>query len=311
MAGEMPGSPHIAVAAGLPFVPGPGTFHPMTMKLRARLEEALGSAPGRLHPLSGGSVAAVYRVDLSDGRRLVAKVDPGPEARLSVEGRMLRHLREATGLPVPGVVHASDTLLVLDFVENDGRSTPAGEEEAAELVAALHDHTAPAYGFDHDTLIGGLPQPNPRRSSWVEFFAEERLLFMGALCVEAGRMEPATLRDVETLCGRLAAYLDPAPPALIHGDLWGGNVLWHQGRVAAFLDPALYYADPEIELAFTTLFTTFGEAFHTRYHELRPLRPGFHEVRRDLYNLYPLLVHGRLFGGSYLGAVKRTLRRFV
>jgi fructosamine-3-kinase len=283
----------------------------MSMEVRTRIEEALGSAPRLLHPLPGGSVAAVYRVDLADGRRLVAKFDPGPDARLATEGQMLRHLKKVGGIPVPGVHHAEDSLLIMDFVESDGRSTPAGEEEAAELVAGLHGHGAPAYGFAYDTLIGGLPQPNPWTTSWIDFFARDRLLFMGARCVEAGRMEPGTLRALETLCGRLGDYLEPAPPALIHGDLWGGNVLWHQGRVAAFVDPALYYADPEIELAFTTLFTTFGPAFHARYHELRPLRPGFHQVRKDLYNLYPLLVHVRLFGGSYLAAVKRTLGRFV
>ncbi len=71
------------------------------------------------------------------------------------------------------------------------------------------------------------------------------------------------------------------------------------------------WTDAEIELAFSTLFGTFGEAFFDRYHEIRPLRPGFFEVRRDLYNLYPLLVHTRLFGGGYAASVERTLARLV
>jgi fructosamine-3-kinase len=76
------------------------------------------------------------------------------------------------------------------------------------------------------------------------------------------------------------------------------------------VDPALYYADPEIELAFATLFNTFGEAFFARYNEHRPIQPGFFEARRDLYNLYPLLVHVRLFGCSYLASIEETLKRF-
>ena len=95
--------------------------------------------------------------------------------------------------------------------------------------------------------------------------------------------------------------------ALIHGDVWTTNVLARAGRITAFLDPAIYYADPEIELAFIGLFGTFGRAFHEAYHSLRPIAPGFFEERRDLYNLYPLLVHVRLFGGSYVGQVERTL----
>lgn len=116
---------------------------------------------------------------------------------------------------------------------------------------------------------------------------------------------------IEALCARLGEWLEePARPSLIHGDLWGGNVLAADGRISGFIDPAIYYADPEIELAFTTLFGTFGDAFFRRYGELRPLRARFFEERRDLYNLYPLLVHVRLFGGEYVSQVEAILRKF-
>ena len=115
-----------------------------------------------------------------------------------------------------------------------------------------------------------------------------------------GRLAPASFGRLEKLCARLGDWIEePAQPSLIHGDLWDGNILVADGRIAAVLDPAIYYADREIELAFTTLFGTFGEAFFARYGELRPIAPGFFEARRELYNLYPLLVHATLFGGGY------------
>jgi fructosamine-3-kinase len=116
---------------------------------------------------------------------------------------------------------------------------------------------------------------------------------------------------LEKFAGRLPDFL-PAEsrPSLIHGDMWTGNVLCHGGRIAGFVDPAIHYADAEIELAFATMFGTFGDAFFGRYAERRPLRPGFFEERRELYNLYPLLVHARLFGGHYAAQVERTLSRF-
>ena len=126
-----------------------------------------------------------------------------------------------------------------------------------------------------------------------------------------GRLPGAVLSRLHALAGRLDKWLaEPERPSLIHGDMWGGNVLCRDGRISGFVDPAIYYADPEIELAFSTMFGTFGDAFFGPYRELRPMASGFFEERRHLYNLYPLLVHVRLFGGAYAGQVERTLGRF-
>lgn len=260
-------------------------------------------------PLGGGCVGRVYRVDLADGNSVVAKIG-GADSGLAVEGFMLRYLARA-GLPVPEVLHADDRLLLMGFVATDGGLTAAAEADAAELLARLHSVTAEGFGFERSTRIGGLVQPNPWTPGWIDFFAEHRLLAMGRRALEARRLPPRLMGRIESLAGRLGRWLaEPAAPSLIHGDVWGGNVLARGGRIAAFVDPAIYFADSEIELAFATLFGTFGRPFFDRYHALRPLRPGFFEERRDLYNLYPLLVHVRLFGGSYVGEVERTLERF-
>ena len=252
----------------------------------------------------------VYGLVLPDGQKLVAKVG-GADARLSLEGWMLRTLRARSALPVPAVIYESDALLVMERLESGGSLSDSAEHHAAELIAALHDVTADTFGLERDTLIGGLHQPNTSSRRWLPFFRDHRLWYMAGEAVRAGMLSGATHRRVETLCGKLDEWIgDAAAPSLIHGDLWGGNLLAAHGRITGFIDPAIYYADPEIELAFTTLFGTFGDAFFRRYSELRALRAGFFEERRDLYNLYPLLVHVRLFGGSYVHQVEATLRRF-
>jgi len=281
----------------------------MTPDLAARIEAALGRRPRRRARMSGGCIAEIYRVDL-DGETVVAKLGRAPGA-LPTEAYMLRYLRQHSALPVPDVLYVDDDLLVMSFIAGGDPLDDSAERHAAELLAALHDVSGPSFGLERDTLIGGLHQPNPPTGSWLEFFRDQRLLYMAREAHDAGRLPAATLRRVETLAGRLDRWLEePARPSLIHGDMWGGNVLSKGGRIVGFVDPAIYYADPEIELAFSTLFSTFGDAFFARYRELRSLRPGFFEERRDLYNLYPLLVHTRLFGGSYAGAVGRTLDRF-
>lgn len=279
------------------------------------IEERIGAAVGArvvgARPLSGGCVGDVRLVSIEDGTRVVAKIGRGDDAGLDTEGWMLRYLSERTSLPVPRVLHTSHELLVMEHLPGRASFDESAERHAAELLAALHGVRGETFGLERDTLIGGLPQPNPPSEVWVPFFAKHRLVEMGAQAAKAGRLPARTLERVRRLAERLDRWLEePAAPGLIHGDVWSGNVLAENGRVTGFLDPAIYYADPEIELAFITLFGTFGGAFFERYHELRPIREGFFETRRDLYNLYPLLVHVRLFGGGYLTQVERTLERF-
>ncbi len=274
----------------------------------ARIEAVTGRRVVGTRALSGGCVGEVRLATLADGGHLVAKLGPG----LEPEGWMLGYLARVSALPVPAVVHADDDLLLMEHVEASGSLSAEGEAQAADLLADLHGRRWHAFGLERDTVIGGLLQPNPPTARWLDFFRDHRLLVMAHEAHRAGRLPKAVLAGVESLAGRLDRWIDePEAPGLIHGDCWGGNVLARKGRVAAFIDPAVYYADPEIELAFGTLFGTFGDTFFRRYQDLRPIRPGFWEARRDLYNLYPLLVHVRLFGGSYVGGVERVVRRFA
>ena len=261
--------------------------------------------------MGGGCIGEVYRVELADGTTLVAKVDREGASHLEREAYMLRYLRGNSGLPVPEVYHGSETLLLMEFVEGSSRFSEEAERHAAELLAALHGITADAYGHERNTLIGSLDQPNPWTGSWINFFREHRLLYMARVVHEAGRMPAEDLKRIGRLAERLEGLIvEPEQPSLIHGDVWSANVLARGDRIAAFLDPAIYHADPEIELSFISLFDSFGEAFFERYGEIRPIRTGFFEGRRDLYSLYPLLAHVYFFGGGYLGSVRSTLRRF-
>jgi fructosamine-3-kinase len=224
---------------------------------------------------------------------------------------MLVYLSSHSKLPVPAVRHHSKNLLIMDFVAGDSTFSGTAEHHAADLLHALHSTQGPHFGLERDTLIGGLHQPNPATAKWADFFRDHRLLNMGEAAVREGSLPTPVFAQVEAFAAKVEDFLpEPAHPALLHGDVWTTNVLAKSGRIAAFIDPAVYYGHPEIELAFITLFSTFGRHFFQRYEELSPLEPGFHEERRHLYNLYPLLVHVRLFGGGYVGSVSDTLDRF-
>lgn len=282
----------------------------LTADQSARVAETTGAGVAGSRPLPGGCIAEVLRLDLAGGGHAVAKI--APRGGLSTEAFMLHTLAARSPLRVPAVLRGDDDLLLLEYLEGGGRLDQSAQEDAAARIAALHSVTGPWFGLERDTLIGPLHQPNPATDSWVDFFREHRLLYMTEVARDAGALPGRTKRLLERLAGKLDRYIEePAAPALIHGDLWSGNILASNGRITGFVDPAIYYADPEIELAFSTLFATFGEPFFRRYAELAELREGFFEVRRDLYNLYPLLVHAALFGGGYAQEVHRVAERYA
>lgn len=278
---------------------------------RGRIERAVSGKIRTIISLSGGCIGEVVRVNLENGRSVVAKLAAGEKGRLHTEGAMLAYLASHSELPVPTVLHQEPDLLIIEYIEGDSTFSVRAEQDAANQLAALHNISTARYGFETDTLIGGLKQPNPWRESWIDFFREHRLRYMAQQCVALSRLPLDFMPRIDNLCEQLVRWLiEPERPSLIHGDVWTTNVLAQNDRITAFLDPAIYYAHPEIELAFVTLFNTFGDAFFQRYHELNPIQPGFFEYRRDLYNLYPLLVHVRLFGGSYVRAVDGVLRKY-
>lgn len=285
----------------------------MAPTLSHRLEAALGSPVTEARPLGVGFGLDGAEVMLADRRHLAVKArasrSRGPS--LALEAYMLGELERLSELPVPHVHYADDDLLVMDFIATDAGGIGASvERHAGALIASLHAVPRARFGYARDTLIGPLHQPNPESARWLPFFRDHRLLFMARAAREEGALPASLMTRIERLAERIEEHLiEPAFPSLLHGDLWTGNVLVRGGKVAGFVDPAIYCGHPEIELAFSTLFGTFGTEFFAAYQERLPLQPGFFETRRDIYNLYPRLVHVRLFGASYLGGIQDCLTR--
>jgi len=254
-------------------------------------------------------------VRLSDGRRswFVKVNDAHRLAMFEAEAAGLAALAETRTIRVPRPlltgVHQGQSYIVMEHIPM-GRGSGSALAAAGERLAALHRHTADAFGWHRDNTIGSTPQPNRWHADWIDFWRHERLGFQLELAARNG-YGGALQRLGERLLEKFPALLDHAPrPSLIHGDLWGGNLAFDDQNRPVIYDPATYYADREAELAMTELFGGFGAAFYDAYQAAWPLDPGY-ASRKTLYNLYHILNHANMFGGGYLGQAQRMMERLL
>lgn len=263
-------------------------------------------------PLSGGDSDRVERVDTSRGRFVVKQAARPIPGRYAAEAAGLRALRAAASpLRVPEVIAVDDAALVLEYV------TPAAAPRDAarrlgEGLAALHRASAPRYGFELDGWCGRSPQPNPWTARWLDFYRDARLGPQLRRARESGALDASAGRRGDRLLARLDRWLDEPPggPALIHGDLWSGNLLWDAGGAPTLIDPAAAFAHPEAELGMMGLFGGFPPETFAVYEAAAGLEPGW-RGREPLYALYHLLNHLNLFGTGYRRPVLEILERFA
>jgi fructosamine-3-kinase len=269
------------------------------------VEATTGRTVRRVDPVGGGDINEAYRVQFADESFAFVKTRAGvAPGEYAAEAAGLRWLAEPGALRVPDVLGVSDTLLVLDWVDEGRRGDEAafGAGLAAVHAAGADDWGAtPAGG---PTRLGRLVLPNAPCPGWPTFYATQRLL---PLLPHAG-LSARGARAVESVCDRIADLAGPPePPARIHGDLWSGNVLWDRQGRAWLIDPAAHGGHREVDLAMLALFANPGRHFFDAYEDRHPLAPGWQD-RVPLYQLFPLLVHAALFGGGYATSAERVAR---
>ncbi len=218
----------------------------------------------------------------------------GPDPR--AEAAMLGAIRNA-GAPAPRVLAVDGATLVLEALPASGRVSSAWPSLGAAL-ARLHGATGPRYGWECGYAFGEVAIENAWSEDWPSFWAKHRLL------THVPYLPPALARRVEALAQDCANRLPVRPKAsLLHGDLWGGNVLVADGVVTGLIDPACYFGHGEVDIAMLGLFDHPSRAFFDAYGALE----AGAEDRLMIYRLWPVLVHVRLFGMSYRGMAEALL----
>jgi fructosamine-3-kinase len=263
------------------------------MKALAETAAALlGGALRNAQPIHGGCLSQIVRITLSDGREAIVKGGGAPR----IEAAMLRAIA-ASGAPAPQVFAEADDILVMEAMPANG-SLENVWESLGKALATLHAAPGSACGWADDYAFSTVVIENGWQKSWPSFWAERRLL------PNCPQVASALARRIEALALDLANRLPELPePSLLHGDLWGGNILAAGNRVTALIDPACYYGHGEVDIAMLNLFDRPSPAFYDAY---GALEPDWKE-RLIIYQLWPALVHVRLFGSGYRPMVERLL----
>ena len=278
--------------------------------VRSELAEALGASVEDGRALGGGDINDAWAVSLSDGRRVFVKTNrAAPPTMFPREAEGLAWLAEPGALRIPEVLAVSPRFLALELIE-PGRPKSDHAARLGRGLAALHASGADGFGWPRDNFIGSLPQDNGAEDDWPTFYRRRRLAPQLEMAASRGRASASMRRGLERLFARLDDLVGPAePPARLHGDLWSGNLHTAANGEPVLIDPAVYGGHREMDLAMMQLFGGFGQRVFDAYEEAAPLAEGWRE-RVLLYQLYPLMVHVNLFGGSYVGSVERALSRY-
>lgn len=251
---------------------------------------------------AGGDIHQAYRLHTNQGDYFLKRNDAASAPMFATEANSLKTLADTLSIQVPKALATgtqnNQAWLLLEYLELTSRGD---DEQRGKDLALLHHQVNPSkqFGWAEDNYIGHTLQTNTWHDDWIAFYGEVRLRPQLDLAMQRGA-QPELMSQGEQLIDNLPRFFEHYHPEAspLHGDLWGGNSAFTTDGEAVFFDPASYYGDREADLAMTELFGGFSDAFYRGYNSVFPLDAGYKQ-RKTLYNLYHILNHYNLFGGSY------------
>jgi fructosamine-3-kinase len=259
--------------------------------------------------VGGGCINDSYVIGDSTHRYFVKLNQPNLLEMFLAEAAGLAEIDQTKTILVPQPictgVNSSHSYLVLTYLDLENNNS-ASWSSLGQQLATLHQATAPQqFGWHRQNNIGSTPQINNWSDDWGQFFSKQRLGY---------QLQLAGYRNFpqgQELLAAIPKLLNHQPAvSLVHGDLWGGNAGFTTTGQPVIFDPATYYADREVDLAMTELFGGFPAAFYQGYEKVYPLATGYQQ-RKIIYNLYHILNHYNIFGGSYLSQANSSIAKIL
>jgi fructosamine-3-kinase len=276
--------------------------------------------------IGGGCINEAYTISDRQLQRYFVKINQSSGLDMfTAEAWGLREMLtiDAIKTPIPlcwGTA-GNRAFLVLSYLDLGGSGTSDSWHQMGQELAQMHHYPitldrsvgegmAPDrhYGWHINNTIGSTPQINTWESDWATFWRDRRIGYQ----IQLARRRGGDIPQGDALLAAIPSLLENhhPQPSLVHGDLWSGNASFTRDGIPVIFDPATYWGDREVDLAMTELFGGFPAAFYQGYNAVYPLDRGY-EQRKLLYNLYHILNHYNLFGGSYLSQANSTIDRLL
>ncbi|MGX4645499.1 fructosamine kinase family protein [Holzapfeliella sp. JNUCC 80] len=207
--------------------------------------------------------------------------------------------------------NGKDAFLLLEYIDH----LPHGNQyELGQALAKVHQSTSftHKFGFDSDFELGNFTGSNSWQDDWISFFIAQRFEPLRKLIIHNHNWSVELEHLYQNMLGQFKEDLasHKSIPSLLHGDLWGGNIMFDLDQHPVFIDPAVYYGDREFDIAITQVFGGFNQEFMAGYQSIWPLDEDY-EDRLIYYKLYYMMFHLSEFGAIYQPSVYRLLQQFI
>tara|TARA_Y100001968_G_C19285700_1_gene681559 strand:+ start:84 stop:971 length:888 start_codon:yes stop_codon:yes gene_type:complete len=267
----------------------------------------------KIIPVGGGCIHKAWCIHFQNGEKVFAKSNHiGNINMFEFERECLLVLKKFANesyiyipKPLDIISYKNISVLFLEWID----LKQSQQDLLGKGLALLHKSSTlentKNFGWEKEGFIGSNNQQSGWNSNWGKFFVNFRLR---PQLIQAGKWG-VSINDYEDTLRNLSSYLNNHHPrmSLVHGDLWSGNCGISLNGLGVLFDPACYWGDREVDISMTKLFGSFTKEFYMSYEEIWPLDQSS-EDRSEIYNLYHLLNHANIFGGSYKETSLKTLK---
>ena len=277
--------------------------------------EELGEAyPKSIEQVHGGDIHSAWQIEFSNKKFFLKKNDRNKKL-LEFEKYCLQNLRKyinQENLVIPEVIAYKNInnieILLIEWIEMKNFDQKKLGKGLGEMHLKSAESNPKMFGFPVEGFIGTTDQKKGWEDNWIDCFLNLRIIPQ-LLILNSKILEKETINKVKE---KIKSELLNHKPinALVHGDLWSGNVGVNKSGKGVIFDPASWWADNEVDIAMTKLFGGFRKEFYEEYHRIFPIKNEF-EKRITIYNFYHILNHANMFGGGYLKQVKDYVKAIL